>query len=101
MEAESETFDRQLGRLKRLRNCAIHGGPVSEAGCQSVSNFAQSLAYRCLNEAMKAPLTNETIPEHMVKYRGDSLMRHERIERYGIVDDLFMPQPAAPSGGKP
>jgi hypothetical protein len=101
MEAESEAFDRQLGRLKRLRNCAIHGGPVSEAGCQSVSTFAQSLAYRGLNEAMKALLTSETIPEHMENYREDSLMRHERIERDGIVNDLFMPQPAAPSGGKP
>jgi hypothetical protein len=101
MDSESETFDRQLGRLKRLRNCAIHGGPVSEAGCQSVSTFAQSLAYRCLNEAMKALLTSETIPEHMERYREDSLMRQERIERYGIVSDLFMPQPATQPGSKP
>lgn len=101
LEAEGRTFDRQLNRLKRLRNCAIHGGPVSDAGCQSVSIFAQAVAYRCLNQAMTALLTGETIPEHMEKYREDNLKRYERIEKFGIVNDLFVTQPAASGGGKP
>lgn len=98
LDAEGETFDRQLRRLKRLRNCAIHGGPVSEAGCQSVSIFAQTLAYRCLNEALKALLMGATIPTHMEDYREDSLARYDRIQRNGVINDFFLSQPASPSG---
>lgn len=89
LESEGETFDRQLGRLKRLRNCAVHGGPVSEAGCESVSKFALTLAYRCMDESMRALLTGESIQDHMRNYRTDSLARYNRIISTGPIEDFF------------
>lgn len=90
LEDQGRKFDRQLARLKRLRNSAIHGGPLSEAGCQSVFGFAAWLGHRCLNEAMKAILTGRDIPSVMADYRNDSLDRYERVRKTGDIDALFV-----------
>jgi len=97
LEDQGRRFDRQLNRLKRLRNSAIHGGPLSEAGCQSVYAFASWLGHRCLNETIKAILTGRDIPSSMTDYRDDSLVRYERIRRTGDVDALFVDAVIEPS----
>jgi hypothetical protein len=89
LEAQGRNFDRQLGRLRRLRNAAIHGGPISDAGCLSLSSFAQSLGYRCLHEAVNARLDGRSFAEHMEIFREDHLMRYERLRRTGAIHDLF------------
>ncbi|WP_328352712.1 hypothetical protein OG976_20270 [Mycobacterium sp. NBC_00419] len=89
LEAQGRNFDRQLGRLRRLRNAAIHGGPISDAGCLSLSNFAQSLGYRCLREAVNVRLTGRSFAEHMEIYREDHLIRYDRLRRMGDIRDLF------------
>lgn len=90
LEEQARRFDRQLGRLKRLRNSSIHGGPVSDAACQSVSTFAHNLGHQCLNEAMKALLIGRDIPSHITDYRTDHTDRYEKIRTTGDIDALFV-----------
>ncbi len=90
LEAQGRRFDRQLRRLKRLRNSAIHGGPLSETGCASVAVFANNIGHQCLNEAMAALLTTGDIPVHMAAYRADHIDRFQRVRSSGDIDALFV-----------
>lgn len=90
LDEQSRRFDRQLARLRRLRNSAIHGGPVSETACQSVAVFAFNLGHQCLNEAMRALLAGIAIPVHMDEYRSDHIDRFARVRATGDVDALFV-----------
>lgn len=90
LEEQSRRFDRQLARLKRLRNSAIHGGPISETACQSVAVFSYNLGHQCLNEALRALLTGTDVPSHMEQYRSDHVDRYERVKATGDVDALFV-----------
>jgi hypothetical protein len=99
LDGYGRKFDRQVRRLKRLRNAAIHGGPVSTAACESVAGFAAGLGHRSLNEAMAALLTGRDIESHLVSYRHASLARHELVCSNGTVDDLFVPDNVDPGEG--
>jgi hypothetical protein len=90
LEEYGRRFDRHLGRLKRLRNAAIHGGPVSVGGCQSVAVFAYNLGHQVLNEAMAALLTGGDVSSHIEGYRTDHIDRYERVRTTGDVDALFV-----------
>jgi hypothetical protein len=90
LDEQCQRFSRQLARLKRLRNSAIHGGPVSETACQSVAVFAYNLGHQCLNEAMKALLSGEDVTAHMNAYRADHIDRFKRVKESGDVDALFV-----------
>ncbi|RFZ48540.1 hypothetical protein MSS2_04707 [Mycobacterium marinum] len=90
LEEQGRRFDRQLGRLKRLRNSAIHGGPLSDAACVSVAAFARSLGHQCLNEAMRALLIGTDIPSHISDYRIDNIERYEEVKTAGDIDALFV-----------
>ncbi|VBA52991.1 hypothetical protein LAUMK191_02632 [Mycobacterium attenuatum] len=90
LDEQCRRFDRHLARLKRLRNSAIHGGPISETACQSVAVFAFNLGHQCLNEAMRALLTGIEIPLHMEEYRSDHIKRFERVKATGEIDALFV-----------
>ena len=90
LDEQGRRFDRHLRRLKRLRNSAIHGGPVSDTGCASVAVFANNLGHQCLNEAMRALLTARDIPSHMADYRADHIDRYERVRTTGDIDALFV-----------
>ncbi|MEZ0382111.1 hypothetical protein [Mycobacterium sp. pW045] len=90
LEEYGQRFDRHLKRLRRLRNSAIHGGPVSDAGCESVATFAFNLGHQCLNEVMRALLTGHEISSHMDEYRANHIERFERIRTVGDVDALFV-----------
>jgi hypothetical protein len=91
LEEQCRRFDRQLSRLRRLRNSAIHGGPVSETACQSVASFASTLGHLCLNEAIRAVLTGTDIPTHIKEYREDHVRRFKRVRETGDADALFAP----------
>lgn len=90
LEEHGRRFDRQIGRVKRLRNSSTHGGPVSEAACESVSAFARNLGLQGINEVMKALLTGREIPSHMTDYRTDNQERYERAGTGGDLDALFV-----------
>jgi hypothetical protein len=90
LEEHGRRFDRQLGRLKRLRNSAIHGGPVSDAACASVASFAQNLGHQCLNQAMTGLLAGRDIASHITDYRDDHRDRYQRVQTTGDIDALFV-----------
>jgi hypothetical protein len=90
LEEQCRRFDRQIGRVKRLRNSSLHGGPVSEAACESVAAFARNLGLQSINEAMRALLTGRDIPSHMTDYRTDHQERYEKVRTAGDVDALFV-----------
>lgn len=90
LEEQCRRFDRQIGRVKRLRNSSTHGGPVSEAACESVAAFARNLGLQSINEAMRALLTGRDIPSHMTDYRTDHQERYEKVRTAGDVDALFV-----------
>lgn len=90
LEEQCRRFDRQLSRLRRVRNAAIHGGPVSETACQSVASFASALGHLCLNEAIRAVLTGSDIPTHLQQYRQDHIDRFARVRDTGDIDALFV-----------
>jgi hypothetical protein len=90
LDEQCRRFDRQLARLKRLRNSAIHGGPISETACQLIAVFAFNLGHHCLNEAMRALLTATDTASHMAEYRADHIDRFERIKATGDIDALFI-----------
>jgi len=90
LDEQCRRFDRHLRRLKRLRNSAIHGGPVSETACESVAVFAYNLGHQCLNEAMRALLAGEDIRSHMEDYRLDHVCRFDRVQSTGDIDTLFV-----------
>ena len=82
-------FDAQLHRLSRLRNAAIHGGPISEDACASVEAFASLLAHRSLDEAMFALLSGKTIAQHLLDFRDTEHGRWESVRGGGGIDALF------------
>jgi hypothetical protein len=90
LEEYGRRFDRHLARLKRLRNAAIHGGPVSVAGCQSVATFAYNLGHQVLNEATAALLTGGDVSTHIESYRTEHIDRYERVRTTGDIDALFV-----------
>ena len=90
LDEQCHRFDRHLRRLKRLRNSAIHGGPVSETACESVAVFAYNLGHQCLNEAMRALLGGKDIRSHMEEYRSDHIRRFDRVQSTGDIDALFV-----------
>ena len=90
LDEQCRRFDCQLARLRRLRNAAIHGGPISETACQSVAVFAFNLGHQCLNEAMRALLAGTDTASHMAEYRADHIDRFERVKATGDIDALFV-----------
>ena len=101
LEEQGRRFDQHLRRLKRLRNAAIHGGPISQAACTSVAVFAYNLGHQCLNEAMRTLLTGRDIPSHMDDYRADHIDRFERVQTTGDVDALFVESELDLDGDQP
>lgn len=90
LEEFGRRFERHLRRLKRLRNAAIHGGPVSVEGCQSVAIFAYNLGHQVLNEAIAALMTGNDVRSHIDNYRNDHTERYERVRTTGDIDALFV-----------
>jgi len=90
LDEQCRRFDRHLARLRRLRNSAIHGGPISETACRSVAVFAYNLGHQCLNEAMAALLTGTDIASHMAGYQADHNDRFNRVKTTGDIDALFI-----------
>jgi hypothetical protein len=86
-----EDFEAHLSRLRRLRNAAIHGGPITTTACESVSVFAHNLGHQILNEVMLAVLTGVSIEEHIDAYRQDHVQRYADIKDRSDIARLFKP----------
>lgn len=91
LEAHGRRFDSQLNRLKRIRNAAIHGGPVTPDACESVATFAYSLGHYCLNQVIEAYLTTTDVATHIDEFRRREQERRRKVEVDGDYDELFVP----------
>lgn len=91
LDAYGRRFDIHLKRLKRLRNAAIHGGPVTPDACASIAKFAHELGHYCLNQAILAHLTDTDIRTHMENFRDNERHRRDSIEANSAYSELFEP----------
>ncbi|KAF0846481.1 hypothetical protein [Nocardia caishijiensis] len=88
-----QRFDTHLSRLKRIRNAAIHGGPVTPDACESIATFAYHLGHYCLNQVIEAHLTATDITTYMNNFRAREQERRQKVELDSDYDELFVPTP--------
>ncbi|MFD7011710.1 hypothetical protein, partial [Rhodococcus jostii] len=96
---ETSEFSILLQRLRRVRNCAVHGGPISTRACQSVGRFAFDLGHQTINSVIDAILDESEITDYMVALRDSTIDRFDDIRDRGDFARLFVdsPQPSRPS----
>ena len=83
MDEERQRVKARVARLRRSRNAAIHGGPLSAAACDSIADFARDLADQALNAVTQAILQNAAIPDYMRTTRDENRQRNEELRRTG------------------
>ena len=83
IDTERERVRARVARLTRSRNAAIHGGPLSEAACDSIADFAIDLADQALNCATRAIVDGKSITDHMKANREDNERRIRDLRRTG------------------
>jgi hypothetical protein len=83
IDAERERVRTRVARLTRSRNAAIHGGPLSEAACDSIADFAIDLADQALNSVTRAIVNGASISDHMKANREDNERRVRDLRRTG------------------
>lgn len=88
-----QRFDTHLRRLKRIRNAAIHGGPVTPDACESIAAFAYHLGHYCLNQVIEAHLTATDVTTYMNSFRAREQERRQKVELDSDYDELFVPTP--------
>ncbi len=86
-----QRFDSHLRRLKRIRNAAIHGGPVTPDACASIETFAYHLGHYCLNQVIEAYLTATDVATYMNDFRDREQERRQKVELDSDYDELFVP----------
>lgn len=85
-----------LSRLRRQRNCAIHGGPSSLSASESVARFAFDIGHQAVNAIIDAILENRPMSEHFAAMRDDAKLRFEDVGTRGDLARLFAPSPRPP-----
>lgn len=83
IDAERERVRARVARLTRSRNAAIHGGPLSEAACDSIADFASDLADQVLNSVTRAIVNGDSIGEYMKANREDNERKIRDLRRTG------------------
>ncbi|MBY4212970.1 hypothetical protein HQO42_15380 [Rhodococcus fascians] len=85
-----------LSRLRRQRNCAIHGGPSSFGASESVARFAFDLGHQAVNAIIDAVLENRPVSDHFGDMRDDARLRFDDVGIRGDLARLFVPSPGPP-----
>ncbi|MCC3317959.1 MULTISPECIES: hypothetical protein [Nocardia] len=89
LEAIDRRFDRHLDRLRRVRNSAIHGGPITTGTCETIASFAFHLSRYCLEQALLANLTGGDIPDHIERFSDDQASRRNMAIAQQSYERLF------------
>ncbi|GAA4824196.1 hypothetical protein GCM10023353_36490 [Tomitella cavernea] len=96
-EKEQERVDACTARLRRTRNAAIHGGPISIAACETVANFARQIAGLALANVIEAIVDESEVEVYTSDLRTQYRMRVENLVRSGNLENLFeFPAPTSP-----
>jgi hypothetical protein len=96
-QEEQSRVNARVDRLRRSRNAAIHGGPLSVAACESIADFARHIATMALNNVIRATVDNETVDAHTKARRDEYHQRSKDLQLGGDLEYLFsVPTPQPP-----
>lgn len=79
----------RVNRLRRSRNAATHGGPLSEAACGTIAELATMLALQALNTTIWATVTGQQVDAYATSQRDDYHRRTLRLTQGGDLTNLF------------
>jgi hypothetical protein len=79
--------------LTRLRNAAIHGGPLSESACGTIAGFATTLARQAVTAAIWATITGEHLDTYATRRRDEFRQRIFNLTQGGDLMNLFRVTP--------
>lgn len=88
-DGEKQRVDARVKRLKRSRNAAIHGGPLSHAACDTIADFATTLARQALNTIIWANVTGQQVDAYATNRRDEYRQRILNLQQGGDLANLF------------
>jgi hypothetical protein len=86
---EQHRVNARVKRLTRSRNAAIHGGPLSDAACGTIADFATSLAQQALNTTIWAMVTGQQADAYATSRRDEFRQRILKLNQGGDLANLF------------
>ena len=91
---ETQRVEACTARLRRTRNAAIHGGPVSAAACQTIAAFARRIAGMALSNVIEARIDGVDVEPLTSTRRARYRKRVENLTQSGDLENLFeLPAP--------
>ncbi|GAA0997310.1 hypothetical protein GCM10009551_064690 [Nocardiopsis tropica] len=94
---ETERVDACTARLRRTRNAAIHGGPISTAACETIAEFARRIAAMALSNVIEAVIDGACVEPHTQARRDRYRTRVEMLTQNGDLENLFGSPPTSPA----
>lgn len=88
-DEERRRVDAKVKRLTRSRNAAIHGGPLSEAACGTITHCAATLAQDALNTTIWATVTGQKLDVYATRRRDEHRQRIANLKNGGDLANLF------------
>ncbi|MFI6217049.1 hypothetical protein ACIBCD_34045 [Nocardia brasiliensis] len=89
LEANDRRFNHHLDRLRRVRNSAIHGGPITTGACETIAHFAFHLGRYCLDQALRAHLADDDVHHHLDQFAKDQARRRHIAITQQSYEQLF------------
>lgn len=86
---ETQQVEACTDRLRRTRNAAIHGRPVSAAACATIAEFARRVAGMALINVIEAVIDGVDVEAHTLARRTRYRTRVENLTQLGNLDNLF------------
>jgi hypothetical protein len=88
-DAEKLRVAARVRRLTRSRNAAIHGGPLSDAACGTITDFAAALARQALHTTIWAVVTGQQVDAHATSQRDEFRQRISNLKQGRDLENLF------------
>jgi hypothetical protein len=88
-DVERHRVNTRVKRLTRFRNAAIHGGPLSDAACGTIADFATTLAQQPLNTTIWAIATGQQVDAYATSRRDEFRQRIQKLKQGVDLANLF------------
>ena len=95
-DTERDRLDARVKRLTRLRNAAIHGGPLLAAACDGIADFAQRIARKALNTVIRANVAGQSVDNHAVCQRDQYRQRIQNLVQGVDMAESVQAYPVTP-----